>query len=89
MAAFIGLFVIGMSDPFQQLGKPSATAVGIMLSTLLFALFSALGVSTAIRERHTAMNRVNYWHSSIASYLHGIVAIYFLWFGVIGLMTWA
>lgn len=89
IAAFIGLFSVGMSDPFQQLGTPSATAVGIMVSTLLFALFAALGVSTAIRERRTVMNRVNYWHSSIASYLHGIVAIYFLWFGVIGLMTWA
>ncbi len=89
IAAFIGFFVLGMSDPFQQLGKPSAIAVGIMLSTILFALFAALGVSAAIRERHTSMNRVNYWHSSIASFLHAIVAVYFLWFGVIGLMTWA
>lgn len=89
IAACVGFFIMGMSDPFQQLGKPSAISVGIMLSTVLFALFAALGVSTAIRERHTSMNRVNYWHSSIASYLHTIVAVYFFWFGVIGLMTWA
>ena len=89
IAAFIGLFVMGASDPFQQFGKPSAIAVGIMLSTLMFALFAALGVSTAIRERNTPMNRVNYWYSSIASFVHGIVALYLLWFGVIGLMTWA
>ena len=89
IAAFIGLFVMGASDPFRQFGMPSAIAVGIMLSTLMFALFAALGVSTAIRERNTPMNRVNYWYSSIASFVHGIVALYFLWFGVIGLMTWA
>lgn len=89
IVAFIGLFVLGATDPFQQFGKPSAIAVGIMLSTLLFALFAALGVSTSIRERHAEMNRANYWYSSVASFIHGIVAVYFLWFGVIGLMTWA
>ena len=89
IVVLVGLFMLGMSDPFQRLGKPSPIAVGIMLSTLLFAVFAAFGISTAIRERQTPMNRVNYWHSSVASYLHGIVAIYLLWFGVIGLMTWA
>jgi hypothetical protein len=89
VAALVVLFANGMSDPFTLLGTPTPVAVGIMLSSVLFAVFAALGVSTAIRERHTDMNRANYWHSSIASLVHGIVAIYLLWFGVIGLTTWA
>ena len=36
-----------------------------------------------------AMNRVVYWHSTAATVLHVILALYFLSFGVIGLMTWA
>ncbi|MGB5489522.1 MAG: serine hydrolase domain-containing protein [Woeseiaceae bacterium] len=87
-AALIGLFTLGMSDPFMQLGTPSPVAVGIMLSSILFAVFAALGVYTSIRERGSAMNRANYWHSSITSFVHAIVACYLLWFGVIGLMTW-
>lgn len=84
----VGLFVLGMSDPFKQLGEPSPVAVGIMLASLLFAVFAALGIYSSIRERHTEMNRANYWHSTIASAVHAIVAAYLLWFGVIGLMTW-
>lgn len=89
IAALVALFSLGMSDPFQRLGAPTPISVGILLSTLLFAVFAVLGVSAAVRERHTPMNRVNYWHSSIASLLHAVVAGYLLWFGVIGLMTWA
>ncbi len=89
VVALVGFFVNGMADPFRRLGTPSPTAIGIMVSSLLFAVFAGLGVSTAIRERHAAMNRFNYWYSSVAAFLHGIVAIYLLWFGVIGLMTWA
>jgi hypothetical protein len=46
-------------------------------------------VYTAVVERGTEMNRFNYWYSSISSYLHLLVAAYLLWFGVIGIQTWA
>lgn len=88
VCAIVGLFAAGMSDPFKQLGEPSPVAIGITLATILFAVFAALGVYTSVRERRTAMNRANYWHSTIASFVHAVVAVYLLWFGVIGLMTW-
>jgi len=60
-----------------------------MLATIAFAIFAVLGVRTAITERNTKMNRFNYWYCSISSYLHLLVAAYLLWFGVIGIQTWA
>lgn len=86
--ALNGLFVLAMSEPFKNLAAPTLYSVGVMLLSIAFAVFAALGVRTAIEERHTEMNRFNYWHASSASFLHGIVAAYMLWFGAIGLMTW-
>ena len=85
----IGLFAVGYSDPFKQLGAPTFYSVGIMLLSITFAVFAFLGVRSSVRERHTAMNRWAYWHSTLASSVHFIVAAYLLWFGVIGMMTWA
>ncbi len=85
----VGLFAAGMSDPFVRLGAPTAISVGILLSSALFALFAALGVATSVWERATPMNRVNYWHSTLASSVHLLVAVYLVWFGIVGLMTWA
>ena len=89
IAVFMGLIIIGGNDPFKQLGAPTLVSVGIMLTTLAFALFAVLGAYTAIKERQTAMNKGTYWHSSIASLLNLVVAVYLLSFGAIGLMTWA
>ena len=88
VAAFFMLFAIGLEDPFVALGKPTAISVGIMLATILFASFAAVGIYVAIRDRDAAMNRVNYWYSTGSSLLHVIVAAYFAWFSVIGLATW-
>jgi CubicO group peptidase (beta-lactamase class C family) len=86
--AFIALFTIGMGDPFSSLGKPTAISVGIMLLTIIFAMLAALGLFTAIRERGTEMNRVNYWFTTTSSILHCIIVAYLAWFGIIGLATW-
>ena len=82
------LFSVAMSDPFLRLGVPSVYSVTIMLLTVLFAFFAALGVTVAVEARRVPMNRWNYWHSTVSSCTHLVVAAYLLWFGVIGLMTW-
>ncbi len=84
----VGLFVLASSDPFARLGKPSFFSVGIMLMSIAFAVFAFLGARTAVIERHTSMNRLNYWHSTIASFAHLLVACYLGWFGIVGMMTW-
>ena len=87
--AFLTLFSVGMKDPFVTLGQPTSVSIGILIMTIAFALFAALGLITAIRERGTKMNRVNYWYATTSSTLHCIVVAYLASFGVIGLMTWA
>mgnify|MGYP001821192459 CR=1 FL=1 len=86
--ALVGLFVLGMRDPFNQLGAPTAVSIDIMLASLAFAVLAVLGLTSAVKARAIEMNRVAYWHSSTASSVHLIVAVYLLSFGVIGLMTW-
>jgi len=87
--SFVGLFMIGMNDPFKYLGEPGVVSLGIMFATILLALFSFLGLLASFRERHTPMNRLMYWHSSLASLFHLVVTAYLLAYGVIGLVTWA
>lgn len=86
---FVLLFMQGFADPFVRLGKPTAYSVGAMLLSIAFAIFAVLGARASVQERHQAMNRINYWHSTVASFAHCIVALYFLWFGIVGVMTWA
>lgn len=83
------LFIQGSGNPFDAFGVPSVYSVGIMLSTLSFALFAILGSYTSVKERATKINRGTYWFSTISSFVHLIVAVYLLSFGVIGLMLWA
>jgi len=92
VVAFVVLFAAGMSSTsniFNTLGRPTGISVSIMLATIVFAVFAALAAYTAITERNTEMNRYNYWYCSVSSYLHLLAAAYLLWFGVIGIQTWA
>lgn len=86
---FVLAFAVGMADPFDQLGSPTAVSVAILLATIAFALFSFFGVMCTIWSRGAGVNRVAYWHSATSSVLHGLVAAYLLSQGVIGMMTWA
>ena len=86
---FVWAFSLGMNDPFTTLSAPTAISVTIMLATLAFAAFAALGARAVVIYRNTEMNRGTYWFSAISSGLHFVVALYFLYFGVIGMMTWA
>ena len=85
---FVVLFISGMDDPFNALGKPTTVSIGITLMTLLFALFTTLGLLTAYKVRNEPMNRVNYWFATTSSVLHGLVVLYLAWYGIIGLATW-
>ena len=83
------LFSVAMADPFARLGAPSFYTITIMVFTILFAFFAALGVTVAIEARQLPMNRWNYWYSTVSSCTHLVVAAYLFWFGIIGLRIWA
>jgi CubicO group peptidase (beta-lactamase class C family) len=86
---FVALFAYGYGDPFRLLGQVTWVSLGIMTLSLTFAIFAFLGAYTSFRERKTPMNRIAYWHSTLSSLVHTIAAVYFLYFGVIGVMVWA
>jgi len=87
--ALVGLFMLGMNDVFARLGAPTAFSIGIMLASMAFAVFAVMGANSAYQERRAAMNRGTWWHSGLASLVHLIVLFYLLFYGVIGLRTWA
>ena len=89
---FLVLFSIGASSTsstFENLGAPTPISVGVMLSSIAFAVFALLGTHAAVKYRDEAMNRVNYWYCALSSGTHMIVALYLMWFGVIGIRVWS
>jgi CubicO group peptidase (beta-lactamase class C family) len=83
------LMILASSDFQEYLGNPTGLSIGVMLTTIAFAVFSLLGVVTVFRERRTPMNRANYWYSACSSGIHLVMAIYLMKFGVIGIMFWS
>jgi ABC-type arginine/histidine transport system permease subunit len=60
-----------------------------MLASIAFAVFAVLGVHAAVKYRRETMNRVNYWYCTVSAGTHMLVALYLMWFGIIGIRLWA
>jgi hypothetical protein len=88
LGAFLGLFFIYRND-LWTLGVCSWVTVGIMLSSIAFALMAAASLYVVYRERHAVMNRVAYWHSVLVAAAVAADAIYMGYWGLIGLRLWA
>ena len=76
-------------DDLTWLGTPSALAITIMLSSIAFALATVASLYVLYRERTAAMNRVVYWHSLAVTGGLLAVAIYYGYWGLIGVRLWA
>jgi CubicO group peptidase (beta-lactamase class C family) len=100
-AAFLTVFDVALAiglrgmitrdevDDLAPLGTPSALSITIMLSSIAFALATVASLYVLYRERTAAMNRVVYWHSlAVTAGLLG-VAIYYGYWGLIGVRLWA
>jgi len=86
---FAAAFILGFADPFVSLGAPTVISVTIMLATIAFAAFTFAGVHAAVIYRKAEMNRAAYWFSALSSGVQLLVVFYLMYFGVIGMMTWA
>ena len=94
---FDGALVIGLRgvitgnevDDLSWLGTPSALAITIMLSSIAFVLATVASLYVLYRERRTPMNRVVYWHSLAVTAGLLAVAIYYAYWGLIGVRLWA
>jgi hypothetical protein len=71
------------------LGVPCFRTVSLMLLSLALPLSVAASFYVLYRERTTSMNRMAYWHSILVTAAVGAVAIYYAYWGLIGLRLWA
>jgi CubicO group peptidase (beta-lactamase class C family) len=81
--------MLGFEDPFMIMGAPTFISVTIMLATIAFAAFTFAGIHAAVIYRNVDMNRGTYWFSTLSSGIQLVVVLYLMFFGVIGIMTWA
>jgi CubicO group peptidase (beta-lactamase class C family) len=86
---FRGLITGRSVDDLLILGAPSLLTVSIWLTSMAFAAAVASSLYVVHRHRRTAMSRWVYWHSAaVATALLG-VAIYYGYWGLLGLRLWA
>jgi hypothetical protein len=76
-------------DDLMPLGTPSVLSITLMLSSIAFALATVASLYVLYRERTAAMNRVVYWHSLAVTAGLLAAAIYYGYWGVIGVRLWA
>jgi hypothetical protein len=87
LIAFFGLFIIKRDDVWT-LGVCSWVTVGIMLSSIAFALAAAASLVIVHRQRSAPIKRMSYWHSALVAAAVAGVAVYMGYWGLIGLRLW-
>jgi hypothetical protein len=85
----LGVITRNEVDDLTPLGTPSALSITIMLSSIAFVLATVASLYVLYRERTAAMNRVVYWHSLAVTGGLLAVAIYYGYWGLIGVRLWA
>ena len=88
MSGFWGILTSQYVDD-ASLGTPTLLTIGIMLSSAAFPLLASAGLLVAYRERKTPMNRLAYWHSVLMGVAVTGVAVYYGYWGLVGLRLWA
>jgi hypothetical protein len=84
-----GMFMHNEVDDLSALGTPSPLSITIMLSSIAFALATMASLYVLYRERTAVMNRVVYWHSLAVTGGLLAAAIYYGYWGLIGVRPWA
>ena len=86
--AFRGI-VTSRYFPDASLGTLNPLTVGIMLISVAFPLVAMVCLYVAWRERKTPMRRQIYWQSVLVGLAALAVAVYYAYWGLIGLRLWA
>ena len=87
LGAFFGFFIFNRGG-LLALGVCCAASIGIMLSSIAFALTAAASLYLVYRHRRAPMNRITYWHSVLVAVAVSTVAVYMGYWGLIGLRLW-
>jgi CubicO group peptidase (beta-lactamase class C family) len=96
LVVFDGLLVIalfgtrfGFVTDVSKLGAPSLFTVSIMLLSIAFPLAAVASLYIVFRKRRAPMKRITYWHSVFIAASMAAVAVYYGYWGLIGLRLWA
>lgn len=91
MSGLIFLFslMIGMQNPYVNMGNITPFSVAFMLSTIALALFCAVASYKTIQVNRQDVSKLSYWYFVSCTTIHLLVTCYFLVFGVIGMQIWA
>ncbi len=88
-SAMVAARFMGSGDAIQRFGTPTFWSVSLCLLTWLVAVTSALALAQAVRHWSSPIHRGVRIHSMLASIGSMTVMLYLLYWGVIGLRTWA
>jgi CubicO group peptidase (beta-lactamase class C family) len=89
LASAFALVILASSDPIERLGVASFWSVGIFVSFIAFTVFAAAGLTLAVRFQHRGIRRLVWWHAFIASAVMTVVAMYLVYWGVVGWRPWS
>jgi CubicO group peptidase (beta-lactamase class C family) len=87
--AFAVIFLLGMADPIEQLGKVGAYSLGQMLLSVVFALTALWSLFVVLRSRRASTNRVAWCHSLLVAAACSSLMLYLLYWGMIGWRSWS
>jgi CubicO group peptidase (beta-lactamase class C family) len=89
VAVVVVFMTASADDVLGRLGNPTPWSISLWLLTWLFMLVTVVALVQALRGVRWRMNRGAYLHSLLVALANGLAAAYFLYYGVIGLRTWA
>ena len=78
-----------LSGSMGSFSQPSISSIALTTTTTLFGIFAVLGVCSSAYYWVRSKSRSTHILFTLFSIIHFAVAIYFTYFGVIGIMTWS
>jgi hypothetical protein len=84
-----GLFIVPDDDAIRRFGSASVRSVGLWALGWAFALTALVGLALALCAPAAEMNRWARRPALAVSLANTIVALYLLYWGIVGLRTWA
>ncbi len=86
---FLLVFGLAFGDPIPRLGRITVHSVGQYVLGIAFAAAAVWSLVAVFRARRAEINRAAWWHSAAVACSAGVVGGYLLYWGMIGLRTWA
>lgn len=85
----IGWIGVNSADNNDLITQINFYTVAIMMGSIMFGLFSGIGLIQAIRYRTSFNNSPSWWYSSLVSLIYLAMTCWLGYYGLVGLRIWA